>query len=111
MTLVWYSQGGGRRLSGEAEKLAAVIAGQEAQHVAALSSAIKAAGGTPVKRPTFVVGIVASRCSRAITSSQPRRSAPIGRDVWRPTDPIWVGARMKVSGSKSTRWEASHAGT
>jgi hypothetical protein len=41
-------------LTGEAKKLAAMIAGQEAQHVAALSAAIKAAGGTPVKQPTFV---------------------------------------------------------
>jgi Ferritin-like domain len=31
-----------------------MIAGQEAAHVAALTSAIKAAGGTPVKRPKFV---------------------------------------------------------
>ena len=41
-------------LTGEAKKLAAMIAGQEAEHVAALTSAIKAAGGTPVKQPTFV---------------------------------------------------------
>ena len=41
-------------LSGEAKSLAAVIAGHEQQHVDALVSAIKAAGGTPVKKPTFV---------------------------------------------------------
>jgi len=41
-------------LTGAAKQLAAMIAGQEAQHVAALTSAIKAAGGTPVKLPTFV---------------------------------------------------------
>jgi rubrerythrin len=41
-------------LSGEAKSLAAVIAGHEQQHVDALVNAIKAAGGAPVKKPTFV---------------------------------------------------------
>jgi hypothetical protein len=41
-------------LSGEAKSLAALIAGHEALHVEALTKAIKAAGGTPVKSPTFV---------------------------------------------------------
>jgi rubrerythrin len=40
-------------LSGDAKKLAALIAGHEEQHVAALTKAIKASGGTPVKKPTF----------------------------------------------------------
>ena len=31
-----------------------MIAGQEQQHVEALTSAIKGAGGTPAKKPTFV---------------------------------------------------------
>jgi Ferritin-like domain len=42
------------RLSGEAKVLAAMIAGHEQAHVDALVSAIKGAGGTPVKQPTFV---------------------------------------------------------
>jgi Ferritin-like domain len=41
-------------LSGEAKSLAALIAGHEQLHVDALVKAIKAAGGTPVKKPTFV---------------------------------------------------------
>jgi Ferritin-like domain len=41
------------RLSGEAKALAALIAGHEQAHVDALVSAIKGAGGTPVKKPTF----------------------------------------------------------
>lgn len=41
-------------LSGEAKSLAALIAGHEQLHVEALVKAIKAAGGTPVKQPTFV---------------------------------------------------------
>lgn len=40
-------------LSGDAKSLAALIAGHEALHVEALVKAIKAAGGTPVKSPTF----------------------------------------------------------
>jgi hypothetical protein len=41
-------------LSGAARALAATIADQEQQHVDALSKAISAAGGTPMKKPTFV---------------------------------------------------------
>jgi hypothetical protein len=40
-------------LSGEAKALAIRIGEEEAQHVAALSKAITAAGGRPVKKPTF----------------------------------------------------------
>lgn len=40
-------------LSGEAKSLAALIAGHEQQHVDALVKAIRGAGGTPVKKPTF----------------------------------------------------------
>jgi hypothetical protein len=41
-------------LSGEAKSLAASFAEQEQQHVDALVKAIQGAGGTPVKKPTFV---------------------------------------------------------
>jgi rubrerythrin len=40
-------------LSGEARKLAAEFGDQEAAHVAVLTQAIKAAGGMPVKKPSF----------------------------------------------------------
>jgi hypothetical protein len=41
-------------LSGEAKTLAASFAHDEQKHVDALITAIKAAGGAPVKKPTFV---------------------------------------------------------
>jgi hypothetical protein len=41
-------------LSGEARSLAQLFGSEEAEHVSALTSAIKGAGGTPVKKPTFV---------------------------------------------------------
>jgi hypothetical protein len=41
-------------LSGEAKTLANSFGDEEAEHVAALTSAIKAAGGKPVAKPTFV---------------------------------------------------------
>ena len=40
-------------LSGEAKALAREFGDQEAEHVAAVMKAISAAGGTPVKKPTF----------------------------------------------------------
>jgi Ferritin-like domain len=41
-------------LAGEAKSLAALIAGHEQEHVAALTSAIKGAGGIPAKKPRFI---------------------------------------------------------
>jgi len=41
-------------LSGEAKKLAALLADHEQQHVDALTKAISAAGGMPAKKPKFV---------------------------------------------------------
>jgi hypothetical protein len=41
-------------LSGEAKSLAKMFGDEESQHVAALTSAIKAGGGKPVKKPSFV---------------------------------------------------------
>lgn len=49
----YQSKGKAVGLSGEAQSLAAQFGDQEAQHVAALTKAIQAAGGTPVKKPTF----------------------------------------------------------
>jgi hypothetical protein len=40
-------------LSGEAKALATLFGDEESQHVAALTQAIKGAGGTPAKKPTF----------------------------------------------------------
>lgn len=41
-------------LSGQAKSLAMSFGEEEAEHVAALTKAIKGAGGKPVKKPTFV---------------------------------------------------------
>ncbi len=41
------------RLSGEAKALATSFGDEEAEHVAALTKAIMAGGGNPVKKPTF----------------------------------------------------------
>jgi hypothetical protein len=41
-------------LSGQAKTYASDFGGQEAEHVAALTAAIKQLGGTPVAKPTFV---------------------------------------------------------
>lgn len=41
-------------LSGQARSLATSFGEEEAEHVAALTSAIKSGGGKPIKKPTFV---------------------------------------------------------
>jgi hypothetical protein len=44
-------------LSGAAKTLATLIGGHESAHVSGLTSAIKAAGGTPATKPTFVFNV------------------------------------------------------
>jgi hypothetical protein len=47
------TKGSADGLTGEAKALASLFGDEEAEHVAALTKAITAAGGTPVKKPTF----------------------------------------------------------
>jgi glutamine cyclotransferase len=44
-------------LTGQAKTLAKSFGAEEAEHVAALTKAIKASGGKPVAKPTFVFGV------------------------------------------------------
>jgi hypothetical protein len=44
-------------LTGQAKSLAKSFGAEEAEHVAALTKAIKASGGKPVAKPTFVFGV------------------------------------------------------
>jgi hypothetical protein len=54
LTLEYYKvKGKSVGLSGQAKKLATMFGDEEADHVAALTSAIKAGGGKPVKKPKF----------------------------------------------------------
>ena len=52
-------------VSGEARTLAAMFADQEQQHVGALANAVQAAGGTPVKKPTFAFPVTDQSTRRA----------------------------------------------
>lgn len=47
-------------LTGQAKKLAMSFGDEEAEHVAALTKAIKAGGGKPVKKPTFAFPVSSS---------------------------------------------------
>jgi Ferritin-like domain len=47
-------KGGQVGLSGQAKSYAKLFGDEEAEHVTALSGAVKQLGGTPVKKPTFV---------------------------------------------------------
>jgi Ferritin-like domain len=53
-TAFYQSKGKSVGLSGQAKSLAALFGDEEAEHVAALTKAITASGGKPVKKPTFV---------------------------------------------------------
>jgi Ferritin-like domain len=56
-------------LSGQAKTYATDFGGQEAEHVAALTAAIKQLGGTPVKEPTFVFPVTNQSSFLALAST------------------------------------------
>jgi hypothetical protein len=56
-------------LSGQAKTYAKDFGGQEAEHVAALTAAIKQLGGTPVKEPTFVFPVSNQKSFLALAST------------------------------------------
>lgn len=77
--------------------LAAMIAGQEGEHVVALTRAIRAAGGTPVKLPKFVFRSVghAQRRAREAAESEPGDGHPRARrDSQVLTSPSVIVARL-----------------
>ena len=55
-------------LSGTAKSYAAMFGAQEAEHVAALTSAVKSLGGTPVKKPQFVFPVSNEKTFLALAS-------------------------------------------
>ncbi len=55
-------------LSGAAKTLVTLIAGHEAAHVSGLAAAIKAAGGTPVTKPTFSFPVTSQATFLALAS-------------------------------------------
>jgi len=55
-------------LSGQAKAYAAQFAEEEAQHVAALTGAVKEMGGTPVKKPEFVFPVSNEKTFLALAS-------------------------------------------
>src|SRR5271154_2321586 len=55
-------------LTGTAKSYATMFGEQEAQHVTALTSAIKALGGTPVKKPQFVFPVSNEKTFLALAS-------------------------------------------
>jgi hypothetical protein len=55
-------------LSGTAKSYAAMFGAQEAEHVAALTSAIKSLGGTPVAKPQFVFPVSNEKTFLALAS-------------------------------------------
>jgi hypothetical protein len=92
--------------SGEARSLAAVLGNQTAQRVKALMSAIKAAGGTPVKKSSFAfpVSDQASFLKFACTLASDGAGA-----YNRAARSISSIAILKAAGSTAQQVEARHA--
>jgi hypothetical protein len=92
-------------LSGEAKTLAALFGDEEAEHVAALTKAISAAGGTPVKKPTFAFPVTnqASFLKLAYTLEN------VGVGAYNGAGPSLVNKAYLAAAGSIVQIEARHA--
>jgi len=94
-------------LSGNAAATAALFGSQEAQHVAALQSAIKKLGGTPVSSPTFdfPVSNEASFLKLAYTLEN------VGVGAYNGAGPSLMSKALLAAAGSIVQVEARHAAT
>ena len=92
-------------LSGEAKTLATLFGDEEAEHVAALTKAISAAGGTPVKKPTFAFPVTgqASFLKLAYTLEN------VGVGAYNGAGPSLVNKAYLAAAGSIVQIEARHA--
>lgn len=94
-------------LSGQAKSTAALFASEEQQHVDALTKAITASGGTPVKHPTFVFPVTneASFLKLALTLEN------VGVGAYNGAGPSLQSKALLAAAGSIVQIEARHAAT
>jgi hypothetical protein len=94
-------------LSGEAKTLAAEFGAEEAQHVAALTNAIRSGGGSPVKVPTFAFPVTdqASFLKLAYTLEN------VGVGAYNGAGPSLQNKALLAAAGSIVQVEARHAAT
>ena len=94
-------------LSGQAKSVAKSFGDEEAEHVAALTAAIKKSGGTPVKKPTFVFPVTnqASFLKLAYTLEN------VGVGAYNGAGPSLMSKALLAAAGSIVQIEARHAAT
>jgi glutamine cyclotransferase len=94
-------------LSGEAKSFASMFGAEEAEHVTALTGAIKASGGTPVKAPTFVFPVTNESTFLALAYTLEN----IGVAAYNGAGPALVSKKLLAAAGSIVQVEARHAAT
>jgi glutamine cyclotransferase len=94
-------------LSGEAKSFASTFGAEEAEHVTALTGAIKSSGGTPVKSPTFSFPVTnqATFLTLAYTLEN------IGVAAYNGAGPSLASKKLLAAAGSIVQVEARHAAT
>jgi len=92
-------------LSGQAKSLAKTIGDHETQHVATLTSAIKAAGGTPAAKPTFAFPVT----SQASFLKLAHTLEETGVSAYNGAGPLLQNKQYLAAAGSIVQVEARHA--
>jgi hypothetical protein len=104
-----FYQSKGRRigLSGKARSYARSFGAEEAEHVAALTKAIKAAGGKPVKKPTFSFPVSDQKSFLKLAYTLEN----VGVGAYNGAGPLLKSKELLIAAGEIVQIEARHAAT
>jgi hypothetical protein len=94
-------------LTGEAKRYARSFGAEEAEHVTALTKAIKAAGGTPAKKPTFVFPVSDQKSFLKLAYTLEN----VGVGAYNGAGPSLKSKDLLVAAGEIVQIEARHAAT
>jgi hypothetical protein len=94
-------------LTGQAKRYAKDFGAEEAAHVAALTKAIKAAGGKPVKRPTFVFPVSDQKSFLKLAYTLEN----VGVGAYNGAGPSLKSKELLAAAGEIVQIEARHAAT
>ncbi len=101
----YQSKGKSVHLSGQAKALAASFGNEEAEHVAALTSAIKSLHGTPVKKPTFAFPVTDEKSFLALAYTLEN----VGVGAYNGAGPALQSKALLSAAGSIVQVEARHA--
>jgi len=103
----YQSKGKQLGLSGEAKSYARSFGAEEAEHVTALTKAIRAAGGTPVKKPTFAFPVSDQKSFLKLAYTLEN----VGVGAYNGAGPSLKSKELLIAAGEIVQVEARHAAT